>query len=287
MSVPVKPRSSALDIRQAKGQRKIAMLTAYDFPFASLVDGNGVDIVLVGDSLGMVVLGEADTLSVTLDDMIRHTKAVVGAVQHSLVVADMPFMTYEAGVEAALANAARLAQATGVRAVKLEGGAYILPQVRALVQSGIAVMGHLGLTPQRAAVFGGFKVQGRTAASAEAMLADAKALEEAGCFALVLEAVPGVVAEYITQRIGIPTIGIGAGAGCDGQVLVLHDMLGLTSGHVPKFVKQYANLKEQVAGAVKAYVVEVQQGQFPAEEHGFAMPEAERNLLLGHDKKND
>ncbi len=271
---------SSLAIRNLKGNRKIAMLTTYDYPSAVMADASGVDIALVGDSLGMVMLGRPDTVSVTLEEMIHHTRCVVAGVSRALVVADMPFMSYEAGVEQALHNATALAQRAGVRAVKLEGGSFIVPQVKALVQCGIAVMGHLGLTPQRAATLGGFKVQGKSAAAAEQMLAEARALQDAGCFSLVLEAVPAPVAQYITERLEIPTIGIGAGPGCDGQVLVFHDMLGLHKGHVPKFVKQYAQLMDEASKAVQAYIAEVQDGSFPGPEHCFAMPEAERALLV-------
>ena len=270
---------TALSVVAAKNQRKIATLTAYDYPTAYMVDAGGADIILVGDSLGMVMLGRRDTLGVTLDEMIHHTRAVVAGVKAALVVADMPFMTYQPGVAEALSNAARLARESGARAVKLEGGRLVAPQVRALVDAGIPVMGHIGLTPQRAAVLGGFKVQGKTAAQAKALLDDAKALEKAGCFAIVLEAMPAPVAKKITESIGIPTIGIGAGPHCDGQVLVLHDMLGLNPGHVPRFVKQYAALAAEGGRAVQDYVREVQSGEFPSKEHSFSMSAEELALL--------
>lgn len=270
---------TSVNIREAKGQKKISMVTAYDYAFAMMVDTAGVDCILVGDSLGMVMLGRKDTASVTLDEMIHHTQPVVAGVERALVVADMPFMTYEGGVADAMKNAARLVQCSGARVVKMEGGRGIAPQVKALVDAGIPVMGHIGLTPQRAAVFGGFKVQGKTAAAAEALLEDALALQDAGSFAVVLEAVPAPVAEMITARIAIPTIGIGAGAGCDGQVLVMHDMLGLTSGHVPRFVKQYANFAEIGRNAVAEYIKDVQEGTFPGPEHCFSMSEAEQRAL--------
>lgn len=269
---------TAQTVKAAKGQRKISVLTAYDHPSAMIADRGGVDVVLVGDSLGMVVLGRRDTVGVTLDEMIHHTAAVVAGVERALVVADMPFMTYEPGVAAAMENADRLVKGSGVRALKLEGGRNIAPQVKALVDAGIPVMGHIGLTPQRAAVFGGFKVQGRTAGQARAILDDARALEDAGCFSIVVEAVPAPVAKKITETVGIPTIGIGGGRYCDGQVLVYHDMLGLNQGHVPKFVKQYAQLAEESLRAVAAYVAEVESGAFPADEHSFIMPADE--LLL-------
>ena len=266
---------TALSVSAAKGRKKISVLTAYDYPTAHLVDAGGADIVLVGDSLGMVVLGRKDTLGVTLDEMIYHTRAVVPAVNNALVVAYMPFMTYEPGVAEALANAGRLVRESGARAVKLEGGRLIAPQVKALVDAGIAVMGHIGLTPQRAAVLGGFVVQGKTAAQAEELLKDAKALQEAGCFSIVVEAVPAPVAKKITESIEIPTIGIGAGPHCDGQVLVLHDMLGLNPGHVPRFVKKYAQLAKAGEEAVREYIREVHSGEFPGKEHSFSMSEEE------------
>ncbi len=270
---------TAIAIRKTKGVCKVSVITAYDFPTAVMVDEAGVDIVLVGDSLGMVVLGREDTLGVTLDDMIHHTKAVVRGVHRALVVTDLPFMTYEPGVDTALANVAALVSASGVRAVKLEGGREVLPQIQAIVRAGIPVMGHLGLTPQRVSTLGGFTVQARTAAAAAALLEDAFALEAAGCFALVLEAVPAPVAELVTRKLSIPTIGIGAGAGCDGQVLVLHDMLGLTSGHIPRFVKPYAHLADEGRKAVQQYVKEVREGMFPTPEHSFTMAEEEQAAL--------
>lgn len=271
---------SSLHIMQTKGQaqgqnqvsRRLAMLTAYDAPSAALVDSAGVDMVLVGDSLGMAVLGRKDTLSVTMDEMVHHCRAVSSAVQHALVVGDMPFLSYESGPEHALRNAGRLMAEGGVRAVKLEGGSPVIPQIRALVTAGIPVMGHLGLTPQRFAVLGGFKVQGKSAAAAQELCQEALALQEAGCFAIVLECVPQEVAAQISKTLSIPTIGIGAGAGCDGQVLVFHDLLGLTQGHTPRFVKRYAELSSLIHQAVSDYVTEVREGVFPAAEHSFSMP---------------
>lgn len=268
---------SILDIRDAKNRRKLAMVTAYDTPSARIVDRAGVDMVLVGDSLGMVMLGRNDTLSVTLDEMIHHCRAVVQGMHRALVVADMPFMTYEPGPDAALSNAARLVRESGVRAVKLEGA--FLPQIRALVGAGIPVMGHIGLTPQRAAQLGGFKVQGKRAEAAQSLLDEAAALEEAGCFAIVLEAIPAPLAAAITARLLIPTIGIGAGADCDGQVLVLHDMLGLYSGFTPRFVKRYAELGTLMEQAVRDYAEEVRSGAFPTPAHSFSMDEEERTRL--------
>ncbi len=276
---PAKGPFSVLDIRNSKGGRKLAALTAYDRSSAALADAAGVDIILVGDSLGMVMLGRPDTLSVTLDEMILHCRSVVETMGRALVVADMPFMTYETGTGDALANAARLCRESGVRAVKLEGGGRILPQVKALVDAGIPVMGHVGLTPQRAAVLGGFKVQGKTAEAASALLADALALQDAGCFALVLEAVPAPLAQRVTERLDIPTIGIGAGPSCDGQILVYHDLLGLYERFVPKFVKQYAKLGPQIREAIGRYAGEVRDGTFPGPEHSFSMTREEAARL--------
>ena len=259
------------DIRAFKGQRKLAMITAYDYTSARIADEAGVDCILVGDSLGMVMLGREDTVSVTLDEMIHHCKAVKRGVRNAFLVADMPFMTYETTCRDALENAARLFRESGVRAVKLEGGMAILPQVRALVDAGIPVMGHIGLTPQRIAQLGGFKVQGKLAEAAIHILEEAMQLEKAGCFASVLEAVPAPLAEAATKALRIPTIGIGAGPGCDGQVLVLHDMLGLYQDFTPRFVKQYAQLGAAMKQAVREYVSEVRDGSFPTDAHSFAM----------------
>lgn len=271
----VKPVTS-LDIRQSKGVRKLTMLTAYDYSSATLVDECDIDMILVGDSLGMVMLGRDDTISVTMDEMVHHTKAVVRGATRSLVVADMPFMSYETGVEDAMRSAARLFQEGGARAVKLEGGHTVLPQVKALVDAGIPVVGHIGLTPQRVASLGGFKVQGKTAEAATVLVEEAKALEEAGAFCIVLEAIPAPIAARITEEVSVPTIGIGAGSDCDGQVLVFHDLLGLFDRFVPKFVKQYANLRETAAAAISDYKREVEDGSFPASEHAFGMSEQEK-----------
>lgn len=275
-STGVKPVTS-LDIRQSKGDRKLTMLTAYDYSSATLVDECDIDMILVGDSLGMVMLGRDDTISVTMDEMVHHTKAVVRGTTRSLVIADMPFMSYEVSTEDAMRNAARLFQEGGARAVKLEGGHTVVPQVKALVNAGIPVVGHIGLTPQRVASLGGFKVQGKTAEAANTLLEEAKALEAEGVFCIVLEAIPAPIAARITQELSIPTIGIGAGAECDGQVLVFHDLLGLFDRFVPKFVKQYANLRETAASAISDYKREVEDGSFPAPEHTFGMPQHEKD----------
>ena len=274
------------DVRAAKGARRIAMLTAYDAPTAALVDACDIDIILVGDSLGMVMLGRNDTLSVTMDEMVHHCRAVTGSVTRALVVADMPFLSYETSPADALRNAGRLFREGGVRAVKLEGAGPYLPQIRALVDAGIPVMGHIGLTPQRVAELGGFKVQGKTADAARRLLDDALALERAGCFSVVLECVPAPVAARVTAALSIPTIGIGAGPDCDGQVLVLHDMLGLQDRIAPRFVKRYANLAGQVTAAVTAYKQEVESGAFPGPEHVFAMSEDELRRM-GADGEGD
>jgi len=266
---------TTFDILAAKGKRKLAMITSYDFSIARLSDQAGIDMILVGDSLGMVMLGRKDTVSVTLDEMIIHAGSVALAAKRSLVVVDMPFMTYEPGMNEAMQNAARLCRESGTRAVKVEGGREIVPQVQALVRTGIPVCGHIGLTPQRAAVLGGFKVQGKSAAAAYNLIRDAIALEQAGCFCIVLEAVPAPVAQRVTERLAIPTIGIGAGPHCDGQVLVYHDMLGLYGEFVPKFVKQYAQVGETIRTIFGQYASEVRDGVFPGPEHCFTIRDEE------------
>jgi 3-methyl-2-oxobutanoate hydroxymethyltransferase len=272
-------RVSTTSLLKLKEQgKKIVMVTAYDYPSACLVDEAGVDAVLVGDSLGMAVLGHATTLPVTLDDILHHTKAVARGVQHALVVADMPFLSYQTNPEDALRNAGRLLQQGGATAIKLEGGVDYCPQVRALVAAGIPVMGHLGLTPQSVNVFGGYKVQGRTEKSARKLVDNACALEDAGAFSMVLECIPEDVAERITSRLSIPTIGIGAGVHCDGQVLVFHDLLGYAgldqqARTKPRFEKQYVNLGDTIRSVVRQYAVEVREQSYPGPEHSFP-PEA-------------
>lgn len=248
---------------------KLAMLTSYDYSTAKLVDEAGIHGILVGDSLGNVMLGYEDTIPVTMEDMIHHGAAVARGAQNALVVIDMPFMSYQTGVRDALINAGRLLKEGGAEAVKLEGGAEIVPQVEAIVNAGIPVMGHLGLTPQSINAFGGFKVQGKSEAAARKLIEDAKALEKAGAFAIVLECVPAKLAELVTKEIDIPTIGIGAGAGCDGQILVYQDLLGMFSDFTPKFVKRYANVGEVMKDAFAAYKKEVAEGVFPQEEHQY------------------
>ncbi len=258
--------------QKAKGE-KISMLTAYDYSTAKLMDEAGINGILVGDSLGMVMLGYEDTLPVTMEDMIHHTAAVCRGAKNTLVVGDMPFMSYQVSVEEAVYNAGRLMKEGRCQAVKLEGGASVCPQIRAITNASIPVMAHIGLTPQSINAFGGFKVQGKSEEAAKKLLEDAKAVEEAGAFAVVLECVPAKLAELISKSISIPTIGIGAGAGCDGQILVYQDMLGLFSDFTPKFVKKYANVGEMMTQAFRDYIVDVQEGSFPAPEHTFAISE--------------
>ncbi len=270
---------TVIDIRLMKGEgKKITMLTAYDYPTALILDEAGVDVILVGDSLGNVILGYPNTIPVTMDDMVRHCAAVSRAVKRALVVGDMPFMSY-ATPELALKNAGRLVQEGGVEAVKLEGGREAASTVRLLVDNGVPVMGHIGLTPQSIHKFGGYKVQGRTAEAAKKLLEDAKALEKAGVFSIVLECIPWKVAKMITESVSVPTIGIGAGVYCDGQVLVTHDLLGFFEGFKPKFVKQYCNIKKFIMDAVVAYLNEVRSGAYPTLEHSYELPEEEDEKL--------
>jgi len=268
------------DIRNRKNGIPISVLTAYDYPWARMVDAAGIDIVLVGDSLGMVVLGYPDTVSVTMEEMLHHTRAVVRGVEHALVVTDMPFGSYNSSIPAAINNATRILKEGGAGAVKLEGGVAMAPVVEAIVRAGIPVQGHIGLTPQTATNLGGFKVQGKSAQAAKQLLEDALALEAAGCFSIVLEAIPAPLAEHITRQLAIPTIGIGAGIGCDGQVLVIHDLVGLYDRFTPKFVKQYAKISDPIAGALAQYKAEVENRTFPAEAHSFTMKSEELNKLL-------
>lgn len=258
-----------------KGGDRLAMLTAYDYCVAGIADAGGVDMVLVGDSLAMVGLGQRDTLAVGMDAMVHHTRAVSRAVKHALVVGDMPFMSYQSSPQKAVENAGRFLAEGRAGAVKVEGGARMLPAVEAIIRADIPVMGHIGLTPQSLAALGGFKAQAKTAHAAELLVEDAIKLEQAGCFSIVLEAVPAPIAKMVTDAVGVPTIGIGAGPHCDGQVLVTHDLLGLFDRFTPKFVKQYAQLGKTAVSAVESYVSEVRQGAFPAQEHSFTMPAEE------------
>ena len=258
-------------IKNSKGIKPLTMITAYDYAFAKIFDQAGIDMILVGDSLGSVILGYSSTLPVTMEDMIHHTKAVTRACSRTLVVADMPFMSYQVSTEQALINAGRLVKEAGAHAVKLEGGAEITATIEKLVQSGIPVIGHLGLTPQSVNQLGGFKVQGKTLSAAQKILQDAQALATAGVFALVLECIPHQLALKITESVNIPTIGIGAGNNCDGQVLVCNDLLGLNTEFTPKFVKKYRNLQQEIFTATQEYINDVQTRTFPATEHTFSM----------------
>lgn len=256
-------------VEKKKADEKIAMLTAYDYPTARLIDDAGADVILVGDSLGEVVLGMESTLPVTMEMMIHHASAVVRAVQRALVVGDMPFMTYQISPEEALRNAGRYMQEAGIHAVKLEGGHSVIDAVKRLIDAGIPVMGHLGYTPQSTYQFGGPRVQGRTESEAERILNDARELEAAGAFSIVLEVIPQDLARKVTTAVSIPTIGIGAGPHCDGQVLVVHDLLGLTMNGAPKHAKRYANLAAEMTNAFEQYIKEVREGIFPGEDHSF------------------
>ncbi len=266
----MQPKVTVPEILARKGSSEpIVALTAYDFPFAQLVDEAGVDVILVGDSLGMVVQGLDTTLPVTLDEVIYHCRAVARARKRALLVADLPFGSYQASARLAVTSAARLLKEGGAEAVKLEGGVPMARTVRALAQVDIPVMGHIGLTPQSVHRMGGHKVQGRRPSEQERLIEDALAVAEAGAFAIVLEGIPRELAAEITSKVPVPTIGIGAGPECDGQILVLHDVLGLTPGRSPKFAKRYAHLRALAAEAVSAYVAEVRQRTFPGEEHSF------------------
>ncbi|MFP5221369.1 MAG: 3-methyl-2-oxobutanoate hydroxymethyltransferase [Acidobacteriota bacterium] len=276
-----KMKVTAPDIAAAKGQRKLVVITAYDAGQAAIAEAAGADILLVGDSLGMVVLGHEDTVSVTMEQMLHHAGAVARGARRALVLADMPFLSYQADTAQAVANAGRLLKEARAQAVKMEGGREIVPQIRAMVQAGIPVMGHLGLTPQHVAALGGYKVQARTAEAASLLLEDAQAIAEAGCFAMVLECVPSPVAELVTGSVPIPTIGIGAGPDCDGQVLVFHDLLGLYGDFKPRFVKRYADLGHLARMALEQFAEDVRSGAFPDQEHSFEMAPEELEKLLG------
>lgn len=263
----------------AKNKKKLTVLTAYDYSTAKIIDQSGVNGILVGDSLGMVCLGHKDTLSVTVEHMIHHGKAVVTGTKDALVIIDMPFMSYEISTEQALINGGKIIKETGAQALKLEGGLDIIPQVKALVKAKIPVMGHLGLTPQSVNVFGGFKVQGKDASDAQKIIEAALALEEAGAFAIVLECIPSKLAKIISEKLSIPTIGIGAGKDCDGQVLVWQDAVGMFSDFTPKFVKKYADLGIILNKAFSQYTDEVEKGLFPEEKHEFSINQEELDKL--------
>ncbi|MBI3932261.1 MAG: 3-methyl-2-oxobutanoate hydroxymethyltransferase [Acidobacteria bacterium] len=275
-----RPKTTVLTLAEKKRRGEfITMLTAYDYPTARVVDEAGIDAILVGDSLAMVVLGHPNTLSVTMDEMLHHARAVSRGARRALLVGDMPFMSYQSDAAEAVRNAGRFLQA-GMEAVKLEGGRAFAETARGIVRAGIPVQGHIGLTPQSVNALGGWRVQGRSAAAAKALVEDALGLEDAGCFSLVLESVPERLAAYITERLSIPTIGIGAGAGTSGQVLVIHDLLGLYDRFTPKFAKRYAELGAAMTEAVRAYRTEVEAGTFPTRDHSYAMPDEEWQAFL-------
>jgi 3-methyl-2-oxobutanoate hydroxymethyltransferase len=275
------PKVSILDLQQKKAEgRPITMLTAYDYPGALLVDEAGIDLLLVGDSLAMTVLGHPNTVSVTMDEMLHHCKAVARGAKRAFLIGDMPFMSYQIECSEAVRNAGRFLKEGNMDAIKLEGGREVAETIQAIVAAGIPVMGHLGLTPQTATKLGGFKVQGKTAAAAQRLLEDALILQEAGCFAIVLEAIPALVGQTVSQKLTIPTIGIGAGPHCDGQVLVFHDMLGLFDRFTPKFVKRYADLRQPLLEALQTYRQEVEAREFPDAAHSFNINEAELQLFL-------
>jgi 3-methyl-2-oxobutanoate hydroxymethyltransferase len=274
-------------IRNMKSHQRIGMLTAYDYPSAKIADAAGADILLVGDSLGMVVLGYPDTLSVTVDDILHHTRAVVRGTQRALVVADMPYLSYHVSIEESVRNAGRFIQA-GAHAVKIEGGkASRIKTIGAMLDAEIPVRGHIGLTPQSVNAFGGFKLQGKEADDARRLIDEALALEQAGCFSLVLECVPTELAAFITERLTIPTIGIGAGVKCDGQVLVYHDVLGLYDGHTPKFVRKYANAAAELQTALSHFISDVREGSFPNDAESFhGTSEEELKRLYGQPEES-
>jgi 3-methyl-2-oxobutanoate hydroxymethyltransferase len=283
---PSRKKITTASFRQKKGRGEIiTMLTAYDYPTALAEDAAGVDSILVGDSLGMVVLGYENTLPVTMEDMLHHAKAVARGAKFALLIGDMPFMSYQASTETAVRNAGRFLQEAGMEAVKLEGGRERLDAVRAICGAGIPVMGHLGLTPQSVNQLGGFRPQGRKAAAARRLVEDAILLEEAGCFSVVLESVPARLAEFVSRRLSIPTIGIGAGVGCDGQVLVAHDLLGLFDRFTPRFVKKYADFHGEMERAFGEYLVDVRNRSFPGAEHSVDMEEEEWQQLMGELKR--
>ena len=275
MAAPAKKRVTAPAVRAMKGAQRIGMITAYDYPSGKIADAAGADVILVGDSLGMVVLGYPDTLSVTVDDMLHHTRAVARGVSTALIVGDMPYLSYHVSVEESVRNAGRFIQA-GAQAVKVEGGKPSrLRTIEAILDAEVPVMGHIGLTPQSVNALGGFKLQGKHVDDARRLVDEAIALEQAGCFSLVLEAVPTELAQLITEKVTIPTIGIGAGVHCDGQVLVFHDLLGMYDVHTPKFVRQYAQIGREMQSAIEKYLADVRSGTFPNDAESFHMGSAE------------
>jgi len=278
---PTRKKVTTLAFRQKKERGEpITMLTAYDYPTALAIDNAGIDSILVGDSLGMVVLGYENTLPVTMEEMLHHSRAVARGAKHALLIGDMPFMSYQVSVEEAVRNAGRFLQQGGMDAVKLEGGRERADAIRGIVGSGIPAMGHLGLTPQSVHQLGGFRAQGKTASAAKRLVEDALLLEEAGCFSIVFESVPARLAELISKKISIPTIGIGAGIGCDGQVLVTHDVLGLFDRFTPKFVKKYADFHAAMSKAFFDYIEDVETKRFPGPEHSVEMDDKEWEQLI-------
>ncbi|KAF9437121.1 hypothetical protein BGZ76_001902 [Entomortierella beljakovae] len=283
----VRPKVTLATLRKLyKRGEPITMMTAHDFPTGTLVDKAGIDVTLVGDSLAMVALGYTSTSDITLDEMLHHCRAVARGTRSSFLIADMPFGSYETGPDQAINNAVRFMKEAKAEAVKMEGGKEMAPTISRLTQVGIPVLGHIGLTPQRQASLGGYKVQGKTASKAKAMIEDAIALQQAGCFAIVLEAVPEPVARHITSILSIPTIGIGAGVGCSGQVLVQQDMLGLY-GRVPRFCKTYRSLADEIVGALREYSADVKSGAFPAQEHCYPMPQDELDRFIRMTSESD
>ncbi len=274
------------DLLKKKEQKTpITMLTAYDYPLASIIDNSGIDIILVGDSVAMVVMGHENTLAVTMDEMLHHCRAVSRGVKRALLVGDMPFMSYQISPQDAIRNAGRFIKEGNCDAVKLEGGIKALEAIKAIIKAGIPVMSHIGLTPQSATQLGGFKVQGKSAGAAQRIIDDAMALEDAGCFAVVLECIPNKISEIITSKVKIPTIGIGAGINCDGQVLVSHDILGLYERFTPKFAKKYTDLSLQIKKAIVEYKDEVESGKFPGKEHSFSIDEEELKKIKVRGRK--
>ncbi|MCU0639310.1 MAG: 3-methyl-2-oxobutanoate hydroxymethyltransferase [Candidatus Krumholzibacteria bacterium] len=273
-------------LKMKRSGEKIAAVTSYDFLSTKLIDETGIDLILVGDSLGMVIMGYENTIPVTMEEMIHHLKAVTRAKPSAMVAGDMPFMSYQASVEDAVRNAGRLVKEGGAESVKLEGGRRYVPVVEAIVHASIPVIGHLGLTPQSLHQMGGYRIQGRDDESAARMVEDAVALEKAGCYSIVLEGIPSELAQRITERVSIPTIGIGAGANCDGQVLVLHDMLGIHDRPLPRFVKVYDALGDRIRDAVGEYVEEVKTGKFPSMEHTYVFPKKKDGSASGDDDNN-
>ncbi len=277
----ISTKVSILDLQRKKEEgQPISMLTAYDYPGALLADEAGIDLILVGDSLAMTVLGHPNTVSVTVDEMLHHCKAVARGTKRAFTVGDMPFMSYQVERSEAVRNAGRFLKEGNMDSIKLEGGREVADTVRAIVAAGIPVMGHIGLTPQSATKLGGFKVQGKSAEAARRLLEDALLLEEAGCYAIVLEAIPAAVGRVVSQKLTIPTIGIGAGPDCDGQVLVFHDILGLFDRFTPRFVKRYADLRQPILEALQSYRREVEAREFPTPAHSFTIDEAEMQLFL-------